>query len=43
MTNVYIASEKLLCIGQLNGTLERFFAVEFCNDIIFGLMKALTH
>ncbi len=31
MTNVYIASEKLSCIGQLNGTLERLFAVELCK------------
>ena len=37
MTNVYIASETLSCIGQLNGTLERLFAVELCNDIISGL------
>ena len=42
MTNVYIASEKLSCIGQLNGTLERLFAVEFCNDIISGLMNGIN-
>ena len=39
MTKVYIASEKLSCIGQLNGTLKRLFAVKFCNDIISGLMN----
>ena len=42
MTIVYIASEKLSCIGQLNGTLERLFAVEFCNDIISGLMNGIN-
>ena len=42
VTNVYIASEKLSCIGQLNGTLERLFAVEFCNDIISGLMNGIN-
>ena len=42
MTNVYIVSEKLSCIGQLNGTLERLFAVEFCNDIISGLMNGIN-
>lgn len=42
MTNVYIASEKLSCIGQLNGTLERLFSVEFCNDIISGLMNGIN-
>ena len=41
MTNVYIASEKLSCIGQLNGTLDRLFAVKFCNDIISGLMNGI--
>ena len=39
MTNVYNASEKITCIGELNGTLGRLFVVEFCNDIIFGLMN----
>lgn len=29
MTNVYIVSEKLFSIGQLNVTLERLFAVDF--------------
>ena len=42
MTNVYIVSEKLSCIGQMNGTLERLFAVEFCNDIIFSLMNGIN-
>ena len=37
MTNVYIASEKITCIGELNGILSRLFVVEFCNDIISGL------
>ena len=27
MTNVYIVNENLSCVGQLNGTLERLFAV----------------
>ena len=39
MTNVYIVSEKLSCIVHLNGTLESLFAVEFCNNIISGLMN----
>ena len=42
MTNVYIVSEKLSCTGQLNGTLERLFAVEVCNDIISGLMNGVN-
>ncbi len=42
MTNVYIASEKFSCIGQLNGTLERLFALEFCNDIISDLMNGIN-
>ena len=39
MTNVYIASEKITCTGELNGILSRLFVVEFCNDIISGLMN----
>ena len=31
MTNVYIACEKLSCIGQLNGTLERFLQSNFAT------------
>ena len=42
MTNIYIASEKLSCIGQLNGNLERLFAVELCNDIISGLTNGIN-
>ena len=42
MTNVYIASEKITCIGKLNGTLGRLFVVEFCNDIISGLMNGIN-
>ena len=42
MTNVYIASEKITCIGELNGTLGRLFVVEFCNDIISGLMNDIN-
>ena len=42
MTNVYIASEKITCIGELNGTLGRLFLVEFCNDIISGLMNDIN-
>ena len=34
--------KKFSCIGQLNGTLERLFAVEFCNDIISGLMNGIN-
>ena len=39
MTNVYIASEKITCIGELNGTLGCLFVVEFCNELISGLMN----
>ena len=39
MTNVYIASEKITSIGELNGILSCLFVVEFCNDIIPGLMN----
>ena len=39
MTNVYIASEKITCIGELNGTLGCLFVVEFCNKLIFGLIN----
>ena len=42
MTNVYIASEKITCIGELKGTLGRLFVVEFCNDIISGLMNDIN-
>ena len=49
MTNVYIVGEKLSCVsekfsctGQLNGSLERLSAVEFCNDIISGLMNGIN-
>jgi len=42
MTNVYIAGEKITCIGELNGTLGRLFVVEFCNDIISGLMNDIN-
>ena len=42
MTKVYIAIEKLSCIGQLNGTLERLFSVEFCNDKISGLKNGIN-
>ena len=42
MTNVYSVSENLSCIGQLNGTLERLFAVELCNDIISGLTNGIN-
>ena len=42
MTNVFIVSEKLSRTGQLNGALERLFAVEFCNDIISGLMNGIN-
>ena len=42
MTNVYIASEKLFCIGRLNATLERLFALELCNDIICGLTNGIN-
>ena len=42
MTKVYIAIEELSCIGQLNGTLERLFAVEFCNDIISGRKNGIN-
>ena len=39
MTNVYIASEKITCIGELNGNLGCLFVVEFCNELISGLMN----
>ena len=42
MTNVYIAGEKITCIGELNGTLARLFVVEFCNDIISGLVNDIN-
>ena len=42
MTNVYIASEKITCIAELNGTLGRLFVVEFYNDIISGLMNDIN-
>ena len=42
MTNVYIASEKIMCIGQLNGTLGRLFVVEFFNDLTSGLMDDIN-
>ena len=42
MTNVYIADEKIMCIGELNGTLARLFVVEFCKDIISGLMNDIN-
>ena len=42
MTNVYIACEKITCIGELTGTLGRLFVVEFCNDVISGLINDIN-
>ena len=42
MTNVYIANEKLFCIGHLNGTLKRLFGVVLCNDIVSGLTNGIN-
>ena len=42
MTNVYIASEKLFCIGHLNGAIERLFVVELCNEIVSGLTNGIN-
>ena len=39
MTNVYIASEKITYLGELNGNLGCFFVVKFCNELISGLMN----
>ena len=39
MTNVYIASEKLTPIGQLNGTLSSLSAVELGSVIISDLIN----
>ena len=42
MTNVYIAGEKITCIGELNGSPDRLFIVEFCNDIISVLINDIN-
>ena len=42
MTNVYIASEKITCIGGLNVSFGRLFVIKFCNDIIPGLMNDIN-
>ena len=42
MTNVCIASKKITCIGELNGTLGRHFVVEFGNELISGLMNDIN-
>ena len=42
MTNFFIDSKKITCIGELKGTPGRLFVVEFCNDIISGLMNDIN-
>ena len=42
MTNVCVDSKEITCFGELKGTLGRLFLVEFCNDIISGLMNDIN-